>query len=84
MAYVERCGRVWRAHWLTGEGSRYASRSGLPTKRAAQQYADEREASARLRPGLRVEPGLSVFCEVEPGRWQAGRRGVDFGGAIVA
>jgi integrase len=60
VAYVERCGRVWRAHWLTGEGSRYASRSGFPTKRTAQQYADEREASARLWPGLRVEPGLSV------------------------
>jgi integrase len=60
MAYVERCGRVWRAHWSTDEGGRYASRSGFATKRAAQKYADEREASARLWPGLRVEPGLSV------------------------
>lgn len=60
MAYVERYGRGWRAHWTTGEGSRYASKSGFATKRAAQQHADEREASARLWPGLRVEPGLSV------------------------
>lgn len=44
----------------TPVSGRYASRSGFATKRAAQQYADEREASARLWPGLRVEPGLSV------------------------
>lgn len=25
-----------------------------------------------------------MFCEVTPGRWQVGRRGVDFGGALAA
>ena len=60
MAHVERCGRVWRAHWSSGDAGRYASRSGFATKRAAQHYADEREASARLWPGVRVEPGLTV------------------------
>ena len=51
---------MWRAHWSTGEAGQYAGKSGLATRRAAQQYADEWEASARLWPGLRVEPGLSV------------------------
>ena len=51
---------MWRAHWSTGEAGRCGSRSGFATKRAAQRYADGRESSARLWPGLRVEPGLSV------------------------
>jgi integrase len=59
MAYVERCGQVWRAHWRLEEG-RFASKSGFATRRAAQRYADEREAGARLWPRLRVEPGLTV------------------------
>lgn len=60
VAHAERFGRVARAHWSSGGAARYASKSGFATLRAAQRYADGRKASGRLRPGLRVEPGLSV------------------------
>ena len=28
MAYAERCGKVWRAHWLLADGVHYGSQSG--------------------------------------------------------
>jgi integrase len=59
VAYVERSGRGWRARWSLG-GGRFGSKSGFAGKRAAQQFAQEQELSARLWPRLHVEPGLTV------------------------
>ena len=47
MAYVERCGKVWRARWLLADGHRYGSRSGFAVKWEAKHFADAREVAER-------------------------------------
>lgn len=47
MAYVERCGMVWRGHWLLADGARHGSRSGFATKWEAKHFADAREVAER-------------------------------------
>jgi hypothetical protein len=47
MAYVERCGRVWRAHWLLADGVHYGSRSGFARMLVATRFAEDREAEVR-------------------------------------
>ena len=47
MAYVERCGSVWRALWLLADGVHYGSRSGFATRVAAKRFGEDREAGER-------------------------------------
>jgi hypothetical protein len=44
VAYVERCGKAWRAHWLLADGVHYGSRSGFGTKVAAGRFAEDLSA----------------------------------------
>ena len=65
MAYVERCGRVWRGHWLLADGHRHGSRSGFATKLGAKHFADacevaERAAAAVADPDAREERAVTV------------------------
>jgi len=43
MAYVERCGTVWRAHWLLADGVHYGSQSGFARMLVARRFAEDRE-----------------------------------------
>lgn len=47
MAYVERCGSAWRAHWLLADGVHCGSRSGFAARLAAKRFAEDREARER-------------------------------------
>jgi hypothetical protein len=47
MAYVERCGKVWRGHWLLADGHRHGGRSGFATKWEAKHFADACEVAER-------------------------------------
>jgi Phage integrase, N-terminal SAM-like domain len=47
VAFVERCGNVWRAHWVSADGRHRGSRSGFATKREAKHFADVREVGQR-------------------------------------
>jgi hypothetical protein len=42
VAYVERCGQVWRAHWLLADAVHYGSRSGFATKLEARRFGADR------------------------------------------
>ena len=57
MAFVERCGRVWRGHWLLADGCHRGSRSGFATKWEAKHFADAREVAERAAAARRGEPG---------------------------
>jgi hypothetical protein len=47
MAYAERCGKVWRAHWLLADGVHYGSQSGFARMLVASRLAEDREAEVR-------------------------------------
>ena len=55
MAYVERCGKVWRGHWLLADGHRHGSRSGFATKWEAKHFADASEVAERAAAAAGVE-----------------------------
>ncbi|MBR7827941.1 tyrosine-type recombinase/integrase [Actinospica sp. MGRD01-02] len=70
MAYVERCGRVWRGRWLLADGHRYGSRSGFATRREAKRFADAREVGERaLAEALVEERETAVEPLVTVGAW---------------
>lgn len=50
MAFAERCGKVWRAHWLLADGHHRGSRSGFATKWEAKHFADACEVAERAAP----------------------------------
>ncbi|MBS2965388.1 hypothetical protein KGA66_20220 [Actinocrinis puniceicyclus] len=59
MAYVERCGKVWRARWLLADGRHYGSQCGFATMRVAKRFAEDREARVRW-PAQEVEAARLV------------------------
>ena len=69
MAFVERCGRVWRGHWLLADGCHRGSRSGFATKWEAKQFADAREVAERAAAARRGEPGEGEGRAVTVGQW---------------
>jgi integrase len=69
MAFVERCGRVWRGHWLLADGCHRGSRSGFATKWEAKHFADAREVAERAAAARRGEPGAAEERAVTVGQW---------------
>ena len=70
MAYVERCGQVWRGHWLLADGHRHGSRSGFATKWEAKHFADACEVAERAAAAAGVEElEAAEPQEVTVGAW---------------
>lgn len=69
MAYVERCGQVWRGHWLLADGHRHGSRSGFVTKWEAKHFADACEVAERATAARCGGPGAVEEQAVTVGQW---------------
>jgi integrase len=69
MAFVERCGKVWRGHWLLADGHHRGSRSGFATKWEAKYYADACEVAERAAAAAAEEPGAAGERVVTVGEW---------------
>jgi len=69
MAYVERCGRVWRAHWLLADGVHYGSQSGFARMQVAKRFAEDREAEIRALERVPDPQPVGVTMEEWWARW---------------
>ena len=72
VAFVERCGNVWLAYWVSADGRRRSSRPGFAMKREAKHFAHACEvaqceaATVPDEPDVADEPNGQV---VAVGAW---------------
>lgn len=70
MAYAEKRGNLWRARWVSPSG-KLESQSGFKTRKAAEDYANDKESSVRKNTYVDVRAGQVTVAEIA-NAWYSG------------